>query len=643
MEGGQASSFEECCAALGPEKCAQIDAYWTAFFDAKWPDSPKTPSDGDESEWFPVNRHGSVSWEGESHSAHGLQSPTASRQKKVGQRPAQSETQDGLEHTADSASLFGASGEGVQHASASVSDRTSLEKPTATRSCRERQATAHSSNQSVRKSGVRKAASERFGPVTAASAAPRRYRRAASCTPLGTPALPLTTENLALGMQNLIHSETQLIPTASDRWTTSQPPSGFKRKKEAEKDEYEGPKKRYRNEESLTCSSSSKRKRDGDERADTSRKRSRSDSYSVNSSDTSEDTHQMFPMDRSHYITPPRLMSWLVEPAAVRYETMDPPSRDSNPNNCNKSRRIEQAVSKNPLQHRSTEIYNMKSTKETQPTPTKALKPTASDSASPIRTMQQATSKPPDFQDIWKQSIVAQYADVRWHIAARLASRKRTPPKPPVHQRRKFPVVFLLDSIADRIGSGGFGSPTAVKSAYAVKEEKVQHSRDSSPTIMLVNTFQAINAHCSAVGTTSVVIDTAKIYFQELISTRQYEHRSTQALATACIVRACRWNNFPHTKEHIFSFTNVPAGELEGALREVDRFFISRREQYEEQEREAAKANHPSAKVDTDRTTNSSATWWQDQIRKHKDSAVESFKDGSLIRPSKHFSRILAT
>lgn len=38
--------YEEACAILGEEKCAEIDAYWSSFFDARWAHLPLFPQDG---------------------------------------------------------------------------------------------------------------------------------------------------------------------------------------------------------------------------------------------------------------------------------------------------------------------------------------------------------------------------------------------------------------------------------------------------------------------------------------------------------------------------------------------------------------------------------------------------------------------
>ena len=401
--------------------------------------------------------------------------------------------------------------------------------------------------------------------------------------------------------------------------------------------------KRTRVESDKGPSTGSKRKRSDDEDEDLSRKHSRSDSCSTGSGSTfqtSQDTGPINSNREGRCGIMPKIESWLAESTAVGYEHTELPPLSHERGISQKKKeapQTEQAASPKAFKPRRS---IPKPTKVSKSLPAGSKYPSSSGPTLPI---QPPPPTSPEVNISLDGLVSVQYSKLQWHNAAKAATTKRGSTKSSKQESRKYTVIPQIS----RLTGSGLGLPrfsTATELSDIATMKKAQHSKESSPTRTLINAFQAIGVHCEAIGASSIVADTAKAFFQEIVSTREHEELSIHALAAACVVCACKWNRFPHNKRHVFSYIDATAEQLETALNEVSRFLTRQPDQLMTQPRREKPKVEPARKnFDYGRPTGPGATWRQDQIGKYKHSGDESFRMGGAQLPLKHFSGILST
>ena len=207
---GKRESYKARCAALGPERVADIYSLWVPYFrERRWAQRRR-----EERLWAERRRAAINFGENSSNSSDpapreetGLLSPGASRHGRPTEQQATATIGD-IEIDPASAAL--GSGASVQQnipasPAARVSRRSSSNKrSTSSRNYRKEQSTALSSVESgggsFNISGTGSEPKRGSGRVLAYPKAPSRFRKAASCPSIGRSPIPLTFENLQFGM-----------------------------------------------------------------------------------------------------------------------------------------------------------------------------------------------------------------------------------------------------------------------------------------------------------------------------------------------------------------------------------------------------------------------------------------------------------
>ena len=184
--------YEEGCALLGEKKCAEITAYWSAFFDAKFGPLPKLPLN-----WRSIYAEPPESWTSAA-------SPLVEADLLS---PAVSEDGKSRQQSVDVAVKYHSSSSSLHGLHESWHGKTQMDSLPSAKG----------------ESTVKKSAPRRVGPAKDCKAPSRtsrprarsltglfrrcrasHARRASSCPSIGKPPVPLTAANLALGMY--VHS-----------------------------------------------------------------------------------------------------------------------------------------------------------------------------------------------------------------------------------------------------------------------------------------------------------------------------------------------------------------------------------------------------------------------------------------------------